>query len=76
MPNLKQACLAGFLLFLNFIPNGWACSVCFGDPNSLQTKSIVTGIIVLLSLTGVVLAAIAYTAFVWIRRAKSSAKQF
>ncbi len=47
-----------------------ACSVCFGDPNSLQSRGTMYGIFFLLAVVLMVLGGIAVTAFVWARRAK------
>ncbi len=38
---------------------GWACQVCFGDPNSSMSIGASWGILVLLGITGGVLAAFA-----------------
>ena len=51
-------------------PGFFACSVCFGDPNSLFSKGVVAGVLLLLVIVSSVLGGIAYTAFVWARRAK------
>lgn len=48
----------------------FACSVCFGNPDSLQSKGIATGVLFLIVITGGVLTLIAATAYKWSRRAK------
>jgi hypothetical protein len=47
-----------------------ACSVCFGDPESTMTQSIVTGIVVMLGIVGAVLAGIASMIGFWFVRAR------
>ena len=47
-----------------------ACSVCFGASDSPLTKGVWAGVFVLLVVVAVVLGSIAWTAFVWVRRAK------
>ncbi len=50
----------------------FGCAVCFGgDPNALSSKALVTAIFVLGGVIVVVLSSIAWTAFVWARRAKA-----
>ncbi len=49
----------------------WACSTCFGDPNSLLSKGAFWGILCLLAVVLVVLAGVASTIFVWVRRASA-----
>lgn len=51
-----------------------ACAVCFGDPNSLQTKAAWAGVAFLLFVVLFVLGGIAYTGFVWARRARELEK--
>lgn len=51
-----------------------ACSVCFGDPHSTITKGAMAGVAFLLAVVVGVLAGIAYTAFVWARRARQLEK--
>lgn len=66
---MKIPFLAG-LCSLVFSGQALACSVCFGDPNSLQSKALSGAVLFLLVVIGSVLAAIAYLAFSWSRRAK------
>ncbi|OGW80927.1 MAG: hypothetical protein A3C47_05635 [Omnitrophica bacterium RIFCSPHIGHO2_02_FULL_51_18] len=47
-----------------------ACSVCFGDPGSSQTKGAIAGALFLLAVVGLVLSVIAGIGFTWARRAK------
>lgn len=47
-----------------------ACSVCFGDPDSLMSKGVAAGVLSLGAIIVGVLAAIAYTSISWARRAK------
>ncbi len=46
-----------------------ACSVCYGDPNSAMTHGAQAGVIVLLSVVGVVLTGLASLLLFWVRRA-------
>ena len=48
-----------------------ACSVCFGNPDSLLSKGAVAGVFFLVAVVALVLVAIAATAFRWSRRAKA-----
>ncbi len=47
-----------------------ACSVCFGDPKSLQSRGLFFGVCFLMGVIGFVLAGVASTAVSWARRAK------
>ena len=50
----------------------FGCAVCFGgDPNSLSSKALLISVFFLGGVIVSVLAAIAWTAFVWARRAKA-----
>lgn len=51
-------------------PQALACSVCFGDPNSMQSKALAVAVLFLLGTVGAVLGGIAYSMFTWSRRAK------
>ncbi len=46
-----------------------ACAVCFGDPNSLSSKALSVAVFFLFGIVAMVLTGIAWTAFVWSRRA-------
>jgi len=52
-----------------------ACSVCFGDPNSLMAKGAVMGVVVLLGVVGCVLGGMAGTGIYWIRRGRRLAQE-
>lgn len=65
------------LPYLCGILSGWmttsdafACSVCFGNPQSAQTKAVWAGVALLLGVTGFVLGGIAFLAIKWALRAK------
>ena len=45
-----------------------ACPVCFGNPNSSQTKGVQAGVLALLAVTLSVLASFAAFFFVYLRR--------
>ena len=47
-----------------------ACTVCFGDPNTLSSKALVAAVFFLLGVVVFVLGSIAFTAFKWTKRAK------
>ena len=52
---------------------GWiafGCAACFGDPGSLSSKALVTGVFLLGGIIASVLGGIAWTAFTWVKRAK------
>ncbi len=51
-----------------------ACSVCFGNPNSLQSKGVVAGVLLLLGITVFVLGGAALIFLGWARRAKTLAQ--
>ncbi|HTL69736.1 MAG TPA: hypothetical protein VL404_00450 [Candidatus Eisenbacteria bacterium] len=53
---------------MGFLPI--ACSVCFGGSDSALTRGVWAGVFVLLGFIAFVLGGIAWTAFVWSRRAK------
>ncbi len=48
-----------------------ACTVCLGDPNSLQSRGTMFGVFFLLAVIVFVLGGIGTTAIVWARRAKN-----
>ncbi len=50
----------------------FGCAVCFGaDPTAMTSKALVTAVSILGGVVVAVLAGIAWTAFVWSRRAKT-----
>ena len=48
----------------------FACSVCFGDPNSSLTQGAKAGVILLLAVVGIVLGGIVAVALFWAHRAR------
>ena len=58
-----------FLLF--FSKSAQACSVCFGNSDSLQIKAIWPGVAILFGVTGSVLGAIVVLGFKWAAKARS-----
>lgn len=48
-----------------------ACPVCYGDPNSLMTQGVKSGILFLIVVVGGVLAAILGIGLTWAKRAKA-----
>ncbi|MSR76621.1 MAG: hypothetical protein EXS63_00110 [Candidatus Omnitrophica bacterium] len=57
--GLAMTALLSFLTLL--APAAQACSVCFGDPRSNQTKAVLAGILFLLALISTVLSALVIT---------------
>ncbi len=53
----------------------YSCSVCFGDPKSLQSRGLFFGVCLLLGVIVFVLGAVAMTAVTWAQRAKKLEKQ-
>jgi hypothetical protein len=69
--NRKAQFILGILAALaSFAPSALACSVCFGDPNSAQSKALATAVLFLLGTVAAVLGAIFYSILVWAHRAK------
>ena len=60
--------LLTLLMCVVFATPALACSVCFGNPNSAQTKGVQAGILVLLLVTAAVLTAFGGFFFVYLRR--------
>jgi hypothetical protein len=52
----------------------FACSVCYGDPNSLQVRGAEAGVLFLLGVIGTVLLSFAGMILFWGRRAKRIAQ--
>ncbi len=52
-----------FLITLLLSPNAYACTVCFGNPDSPLSKGLVMGVYTLIAIVGSVLLAIAYFIF-------------
>ncbi len=50
--------------------SSYACAVCFGDPDSGQTKSVKVGILFLMAIIGAVLTAIFFKGLEWSRKDK------
>ena len=48
----------------------FACAVCFGDPNSLSSRSLTAAVFFLFGIVLSVLGGIAWTGVVWARRGK------
>lgn len=70
---MRASFAAALALVLADAP-AYACSVCFGDPSSKLSRGVVAGVTVLLAVVVCVLAAIAWTAVSWSRRARSLAR--
>jgi len=61
-----------FVFILPFFATNisWACSVCYGDPNSALTKGVKMAVLFLLGVVLSVLTGIASIAWVWVRRSE------
>jgi uncharacterized membrane protein len=70
MSRLLKVVTSLLVIYVALLQNSWACSVCFGDPNSPMTHGAKAGVAVLLGIVGVVLGGILAVAFFWMRRAK------
>lgn len=57
-------------LMLGTMKSAYACSVCFGDPNSAVTKAVKSGVLFLLVVTGGVLGAMGWTFWSWAKRSR------
>ena len=66
-----RALVLSLFLMLSCSPLVQACVVCFGDPESPQSKGLAVGVLLLMAIIGMVLAAIGVTAFRWSRRGKA-----
>ncbi len=66
--NKRAAILLQALALLVAPAVALACPVCFGDPNSLQTKGTQAGILMLLVVTVAMLASFAGFFFIYLRR--------
>jgi len=58
------------VFYVEMLQNSWACSVCFGDPNSPMVHGAKAGVVVLLGIVCGVLGGILAVAVFWIRRAR------
>ena len=69
--NRLAVCLTLLIVSCSvFVQDIWACSVCFGDPNSPMTHGAKAGVFVLLGVVIVVLGGILGVTCYWIRRAR------
>lgn len=73
MRSLATWVLLSPLLF--YSKSSWACSVCFGDPNSLIAKGTKAGVLFLIFVVVAVLLSIFSIGLTWSRRAKLLAQQ-
>ena len=55
------------IFFVSFV-----CAVCFGSPDLLSSKAVWAGVFFLLGVVGFVLGVIAWTGFVWAKRARKT----
>lgn len=75
MSGLSSAVLAAFLGSAVHARAAHACAVCFGDPNSLMSQGIKSGVLVLIGVVGLILGTILGVTFTWVRRARKLAEQ-
>jgi predicted transporter len=64
----RLATIAWTVALLASANPAWACPVCFGNPNSAQTKAMQAGILALLVVTVAVLGGVAAFFFIYLRR--------
>ena len=66
---MKRLCTALTTIALMSVPRlALACPVCFGNPNSSQTRGVQAGIAALLIVTVAVLGSVAGFFFIYLRR--------
>jgi hypothetical protein len=70
MKRFYRTALAVIVAFIVSTQQLWACSVCFGDPNSPIVHGAKAGVAVLLGIVGAVICGIAAVAIYWVRRAR------
>jgi len=72
---IRRAFAAVLILLLALgVPPVWACSTCFGDPNSQMVKGAVMGVYVMVGVVGSVLFGFTCTGLFWIRRSRRLAR--
>lgn len=67
---MKKILTFFFAALVLSVPSAFACSVCFGDPNSDMSKGVTAAVILLLSVITGVLIALGVIIVRWSRRAK------
>lgn len=71
--SAKARCLYAVAVFVAAVAaagDSWACSVCYGDPNSPMVQGMKAGIFVLLGCIGAVLLGFASLFIYWIYRSR------
>jgi hypothetical protein len=73
MRRVRSLTLAVSALALAYLPSApvWACTVCFGDPSSSETRGLRGAILFLLVLVGLVQVGFVKLFWTFRRRAKS-----
>ena len=61
--------VCGVAMFLCSNP-AWACSVCFGNPDSPMAKGVTAGVLLLVGVIGFVLLGVAGTGLLWVQRSR------
>lgn len=72
MRNVLRTTLTAAGLVLAAPRTGWACQVCFGDPNSSMSIGASWGILLLLGITAGVLAAFASFFLYLLKRSRTA----
>lgn len=72
MRNVLRTTLAAAGIVLAAPQTGWACQVCFGDPNSSMSIGASWGILLLLGITAGVLAAFASFFLYLLKRSRTA----
>ena len=72
MRNVLRTTLAAAGIVLATPQTGWACQVCFGDPNSSMSIGASWGILLLLGITAGVLAAFASFFLYLLKRSRTA----
>ncbi len=70
LPSMPLVVLVGASAILQ-AETVWACSVCFGDPESPMAKGVVAGVLVLVSVVGAVLLGVVGTGLFWVNRSRA-----
>ena len=66
--------ILAWLMTLGGVRPVWACSVCFGDPDSAMARGALMGVYVLAGVIGFVLLCVAGTGLYWVQRGRRIAR--
>ena len=73
-PSMPLVVLIGASALIWQAETVWACSVCFGDPESPMAKGVVAGVLVLVGVIGMVLLGVVGTGLSWVSRSRALAR--